>query len=200
MSKKQCPEAFVQFTDSAREGERRGVMGSMATWPTEPTPTDPKAKLDVATRILADDAMGEDFSSEETVEGVPDRILARQNKSKKMGTDNESTSQRPNNEAPGRMSSPSLSGEAWDSDKSIEKGATDLTSEALDTLVNKGFSREAAENLLAEMGPSAPSESLSEWSQRITGDLPTKGRRKQILAEHHETGLPPLELPPREES
>jgi hypothetical protein len=199
MSKDERPEALAQFAESAREGEREGVKGISATKATEPIPTDPKAKQEAATRILAEGATGEDLNSEEAVNALPDRILASQEKSKEMGVGEEGTIHQEIDQAPGRMASPSWSDEEHPTAGADEKYLTDLNSEPLETLVNKGFSREAAADLLAEMGPPTPGERLSEWSDRITGGLPTRERRKQVLAEHHEKGLPPLEPPPLEE-
>lgn len=198
MGKDERPEALAQFAESAREGEREGVKGPWATKATEPIPTDPKAKQEAATRILAEGATGEDFNSEEAVDALPDRILASQQKSQEMEAEKESTSDQVIDQAPGRMASPSSSDEGQATAEAGETGLPDLNAEALDTLVNEGFSREAADNLMAEMGPPLPGERLSEWAGRIQGGLPHE-RRKQILAEHHEKGLPPREPPPLEE-
>ncbi|MGE3873075.1 MAG: hypothetical protein AB7F74_08975 [Parvibaculaceae bacterium] len=85
MTKKERPEALAQFAESARKGEREGVKGVAATKATEPIPTDPKAKDDAATRILAEGATGKDMDAEEAVEELPDRILESQKKSEGRG-------------------------------------------------------------------------------------------------------------------
>ncbi|MBK1866396.1 hypothetical protein [Taklimakanibacter albus] len=193
MSKDERPEALAQFAETARVGEREGVKGLTATRATEPIPTDPKAKQDAATRVLAEGATGEDLNAEEAVDALPDRILLSQEKSKELESGGEEIDQ-----APGRMASPASSEAVSDSAGSSEWGEAIQNPEALQALISKGFSREAALDLVAEMGTPSMGESLVEWSERITGGLPTKQRRKQILAEHHEKGLPPPEPPPLE--
>jgi len=93
METKQRPEALAQFAESARQGERTGVSGLTATEATAPIPTPSKAKDDAATRVLAEGATGQDFSSEEAIERLPDRILESQEKSGLAGDeDGQSTS------------------------------------------------------------------------------------------------------------
>lgn len=193
MSKDERPEALAQFAETARVGEREGVKGLKATRATEPIPTDPKAKQDAATRVLAEGATGEDLNAEEAVDALPDRILDSREKSKELELGGEEIDQ-----APGRMASPASSEGVSDSAGSSEWGEVTQNPEALEALISKGFSREAALDLVAEIGLPSSGEQIAEWSERVTGGLPTKKRRKQILAEHHEKGLPPLEPPPLE--
>ncbi|MFZ5672575.1 MAG: hypothetical protein ACOZAM_06385 [Pseudomonadota bacterium] len=65
--------------------------------------------------------------------------------------------------------------------------------EAVNFLVGQGVTREAAIELLREAGPPGSHESVPEWADRILG----RDERRRILAEHHETGIPPLEPPAR---
>lgn len=72
----------------------------------------------------------------------------------------------------------------------------DVPEAALTALIMKGISREAACELIDAVGTPSAEDNLEEWAERVSGRLPSKERRKQILTEHHEKGLPPLEPPP----
>ncbi|QIG50400.1 hypothetical protein G5V57_23310 [Nordella sp. HKS 07] len=81
MNKNERPEALSQFAESARRGERAGVTGLTATKATAPIPTDSKAKDEAATCVLAEGATGEELSTDEYVDRLPDRILKSQKNS-----------------------------------------------------------------------------------------------------------------------
>ncbi len=84
---KERPEALAQFAESARQGERAGVQGLTATEATTPIPTDPKAKDEAATKILAEGATGQNKGAEEAIDQLPDRILESQDKDNTPSSD-----------------------------------------------------------------------------------------------------------------
>lgn len=71
--------------------------------------------------------------------------------------------------------------------------------DAQNYLVGQGVAREAAIELIKEAGTPQSTESISEWADRVLGRPGALTKWKQELDEHHTSGVPTFEPPPRPE-
>jgi len=68
------PESLATFSATAKNaGKKPKSIGLTATAETMPIPTDPKKKVDAATKVLREGVLHRDQGAEQAIDALPDR-------------------------------------------------------------------------------------------------------------------------------